>query len=139
MSLGVTRRRRPRSNGRPFKAKWRRYVRVHHAEFAAGELRNGVSLNALVDALGGDAFRTTQLNARANNGRNVNLRKAFMQQASVRLTDQAAGCLTSRLQEALAVHGRLPASDLDGLDRPRIREGPFTTRAHIRASKAGPL
>lgn len=101
-----------------WKRKWPHYIRVHHAEFVAGELRNGVSLNALMDALGSDAFRTTQDNARSSNGGNVNPRKAYMQQPAVRLSQEAASCLTRRLQEAFTLHGRLPTDDLDRLDWP---------------------
>jgi hypothetical protein len=56
---------------RPWKAKWRNYVRAHHAEFVAGELRNGVSLAELMDTWGSDAFRSTHENARTANGRNA--------------------------------------------------------------------
>lgn len=103
---------------RPWKRKWPNYIRVHHAEFVAGELRNGVSLNALMEALGSDAFTSTQHNARTENGGNVNPRKAYMQQAAVRLTDEAATWLTRRLQTAFARHGRIPADDLNVLDWP---------------------
>src|SRR5262249_18336623 len=47
---------------RPWKAKWPRYVRVHHAEFVAGSMSNGVSLNELMDSLGSDSFAATQRN-----------------------------------------------------------------------------
>ena len=37
---------------RSWKSRWPRYIRVHHAEFIAGTLENGVSLGELMDALG---------------------------------------------------------------------------------------
>lgn len=107
-------------NARPWKQKWRNYVRVHHAEFVAGELRNGVSLTELMEIWGSDSFRSTQHNARTQNGRNTNPRKAFMQQPAVQLTDDAAAWVAHRLEAALAVHGRVPAEQLDRLDWPEL-------------------
>ncbi len=106
---------------RSWKEQWRNYIRVHRAEFVAGEMRNGVSLNALMDALGSDAFRSTQRNARAGNGRNTNPRKAYMQQPAVLLTDEAAAWLTTRLEASFTLHGRIPADALDRLDWPAAR------------------
>lgn len=37
---------------RQWKAQWPHYIRVHHGEFVAGTLANGISLNRLMDALG---------------------------------------------------------------------------------------
>jgi len=45
---------------RPWKVRWPHYVRVHHAEFVAGTLANGVSLAELMNVLGSDAFAVTQ-------------------------------------------------------------------------------
>lgn len=101
-----------------WKAQWPNYVRVHHAEFVAGAMRNGVSLAELMDALGSDSFTSTQHNARTRNGRNTNPRKAFMQQPAVRLSDDAAGWLTNRLELAFDLHGRIPDDDLNVLDWP---------------------
>lgn len=101
-----------------WKQKWPHYIRVHDAEFVAGELRNGVSLNALMDALGSDAFTSTQNNARSGNGRNTNPRRAYMQQPAVRLTDEAAAWLTARVERSFELHGRVPADDLEALDWP---------------------
>ncbi len=44
------------------------YVRVHHGEFVAGTLRNGVRLSELMDTLGSDAFVSTQNHARTGSG-----------------------------------------------------------------------
>lgn len=45
---------------RDFKRTWSRYIRVHHAEFVAGPLGNGVSLNELIGTLGVDSFESTR-------------------------------------------------------------------------------
>jgi hypothetical protein len=46
------------------------YIRVHHAEFVAGTIGNGVSLNELMDELG-QSFMATQRNA---GGRGIRIR-----------------------------------------------------------------
>ena len=48
---------------RPWRARWSRYIRVHHAEFVDGTMDNGVSLGELMSALGADSFASTQRNA----------------------------------------------------------------------------
>ncbi|MEZ6081222.1 MAG: hypothetical protein R3C56_37805 [Pirellulaceae bacterium] len=53
---------------RHWKDTWPHYVRVHHAEFVAASLANGISLNALMDALKSDAFLPTQRNAARGEG-----------------------------------------------------------------------
>ncbi len=62
---------------RPWKVKWPHYIRVRNAEFLGGTLSNGVSLNRLMDALGPDAFMSTQRNAAQGWG-NVVPRRAYM-------------------------------------------------------------
>jgi HKD family nuclease len=42
---------------RSWKATWPRYIRVYHAEFVAGTMANGVSLNELMGALGANLRR----------------------------------------------------------------------------------
>lgn len=53
---------------RPWKARWPHYVRVRDGEFLAGTLAEGVSLGELMDALGAEAFWSTQRNALAGRG-----------------------------------------------------------------------
>jgi hypothetical protein len=53
---------------RGWKATWSRYIRVHHAEFVAGTMANGVSLNELMGALGTNSFSPTQRNASRGEG-----------------------------------------------------------------------
>lgn len=102
---------------RPFKKKWPHYIRVHHPEFVAGSMDNGISLNELMDSLHKDAFAATQENAHKGKG-NINPRKAYMQQPAVRLSTQGLVWLNARLEAAFIDHGRIPQIDLDKLDWP---------------------
>jgi hypothetical protein len=104
---------------RPWKMDWPHYVRVHHAEFLAGTLANGVSLNDLMDALQSDAFLPTQRNAAKGDG-NTDPRRAYMQQAAVELTTQANAWLNERLQQAYLRHGKLAPATLSQLDWPTV-------------------
>jgi hypothetical protein len=108
---------------RPWKAQWPHYVRVHHAEFVAGRLSNGVSLRALIDALGTDAFASTQ--ARAARGESgINPRMSVRQQPAVRLSSEGAAWLSAQLDKAFFLHGRVPTDDLAELDWPEDVVGP---------------
>jgi PLD-like domain len=102
---------------RPWKARWPHYIRVHHAEFVAGQLTNGVRLSELMDVLEADAFASTQRNHGRGVG-NVNPRLAVRQQAAVRLTSEGASWLTERLERSFDFHGRVPADELAKLDWP---------------------
>jgi hypothetical protein len=104
---------------RIWKEKWPHYVRVHHAEFLAGSLSNGVSLNKLMNALKSNAFLPTQRNAIRGQG-NTNPRKAYMQQPGVELSPQGLAWLNDQLQRAYARHGKLSPTELDQLDWPAI-------------------
>lgn len=102
---------------RPWKADWPNYVRVHHGEFLAGTLANGIRLSELMDTLGANAFASTQRNALQGRG-NTDPRKAFQQQASVKLTTEAVCWLNERLEAAFSKHGKLSEAQLDTLDWP---------------------
>lgn len=102
---------------RSWKASWPHYIRVHQAEFVAGSLGNGVSLNELMDALGLDSFASTQRNAAKGQG-NVDPRRAYRQQPAVGLSPQGLAWLSDRLETAFATHGKIPAADLATLDWP---------------------
>lgn len=102
---------------RPWKADWPRYVRVHHAQFVAGIMANGVSMNELMDVLMAQSFAPTQRNARIGVG-NTNPRKAYLRQAAVELSSEGFGWLADRLQAAFLEHGNVPQYALDALDRP---------------------
>jgi hypothetical protein len=103
---------------RPWKATWPRYIRVHNAVFVAGTLANGVSLNALMDALGPRAFASTLRNLEAGKGGNTDPRQAYRQQAAVQLTDEAQRWLADRLQTQFDTYGIIPLDTLDTLDWP---------------------
>ena len=104
---------------RPWKATWPRYIRVHHAEFVAGTMANGVSLNELMDALGADSFLPTQRNATRRAG-NTDPRRAYRQQAAVELSNQGFEWLSDRLQAAFDEHGKVAQDILDKLDWPAL-------------------
>ncbi len=104
-------------NCRSWKKDWPIYVRVHHAEFVAGTLRNGIRLSALMDELKSDSFISTQEHARRGDG-NTDPRQAFRQQASVQLTKEAFAWLNQRLEIAFAKHGKLTPAELETLDWP---------------------
>ena len=104
---------------RPWRKKWPHYIRVHHAEFLAGQLRNGVSLNKLMAELKSDAFESTQKNAVSGNG-NTNPRNAYKQQPAVKLSDEGCNWLNSRLEIAFQKHGKLAPEELEQLDWPDL-------------------
>jgi hypothetical protein len=104
---------------RSWKAKWPRYVRVHHAEFVAGNMANGVSLNEMMDTLGSSSFASTQRNATRGEG-NTDPGRAYRQQPAVELSPKGFAWLGERLEAAFRAHGKLPANDLARLDWPEI-------------------
>ena len=110
---------------RPWKEKWSRYIRVHHAEFVAGAMGNGISLNELMAALSADSFASTQRHAASGNG-NTNPRTAYLQRADVQLSGDGLSWLSERLQAAFEAHGKVPQDRLDRLDWPDMPSGPTT-------------
>ena len=104
---------------RPWKVRWPRYIRVHHAEFIAGTMQNGVSLAELMDTLGSDSFAPTQRHAASGQG-NTNPRRSFMQKPAVELSQEGFEWLNARLQTAFDVHGQLPRTVLRELDWPEV-------------------
>ena len=101
---------------RDWKKNWPCYIRVHHAEFVAGTMENGVSLGELMGTLGADSFASTQRNAERGRD-NINPRRALMQQPGVRLSEKGYAWLSQRLQEAFEAHGKVPEADLRKLDQ----------------------
>ena len=124
---------------RTWKKDWPAYVRVHSAELIAGTLKNGISLSALMDEMKSDAFISTQRNARAQNGGNINPRLALMQKAHVQLTKEAFVWLAAKLQACFEQHGKLTPSELETLDWPEIAlndlEDYITWSVHIEGRK----
>ncbi|WP_437284337.1 phospholipase D family protein [Sorangium sp. So ce406] len=104
---------------RSWKKDWPHYVRVHHAEFVDGTLANGVSLNALMEALESDAFRVTQEHARRGEG-NTNPRHAYRQQPQVELSREGFAWMSAALDRAFAEHGKLSPEILAKLDWPSL-------------------
>jgi hypothetical protein len=104
---------------RPWKEQWPRYVRVHDAEFVAGTMANGVSLNELMETLRSDSFASTQRNAGRGEG-NTDPRRAYLQQAAVELSPEGIAWLTERLDAAFAAHGKVPVDTLATLDWPLV-------------------
>lgn len=104
---------------RPWKEKWPRYIRVHHAEFVAGTMANGVSLNEVMERLGADSFAPTQRNAARGEG-NTNPRRAYLQQAAVELSAKGFSWLGGKLQAAFDTYGTVPQDTFFQLDRPKL-------------------
>ena len=102
---------------RRWKQDWSNYIRVHHAEFVAGSLANGVSLNVLMDALGSDSFASTKRNAKLREG-NTNPRRSYSQQSAVVLSAEGFSWLGERFQTALDTYGKIPENRLAALDSP---------------------
>jgi hypothetical protein len=107
---------------RPWKVDWPHYVRVHHAEFIAGNLSNGISLNELMITLKADSFAATQRNALSRVG-NTDPRRAYQQQAAVELAPQGIAWLNERLEIAFARHGKIAPVALESLDWPTLPPG----------------
>ena len=108
---------------RPWKEKWPRYLRVHHAEFVAGTMGNDASLNELMDTLGANSFAPTQRNAARGQG-NTNPRGAYLQQAAVELSPAGSSWLGDRLQAALDAHGKVLRETLGRLGWPDLPAAP---------------
>ena len=104
---------------RAWKADFSRYIRVHHAEFVAGSMANGISLNEMIEALGANSFASTQRNAARGDG-NTNPRKAYQQKPAMELSAEGAVWLGERLQSAFYRHGKVPQEELDELDWPQV-------------------
>ena len=104
---------------RGWKKDWPYYIRVRNAEFIAGTLSNGISLNRLMDALGSDAFVRTQDNTTAGVG-NFDPRQSLKQQPQVKLSAQGYAWLQHEFETALSRYGRLPKADLARLDWPNL-------------------
>lgn len=111
---------------RPWKEHWPRYVRVHDAAFVNGEMRNGVSINEMMNALEADSFASTQRNSAAGRG-NTNPRVAYRQQAHFELSAQGLSWLSERLDGSFAAHGKVLPETLDKLEWPSLCITPSST------------
>ena len=99
---------------RSWKKDWSRYIRVHHPEFVAGTMENGISLNEMMNTLSVDSFASTQRNAASGKG-NTNPRRAYSQQAHVELSTDGLLWLSKQLQAAFETYGKVPQDTLDTL------------------------
>ncbi len=102
---------------RKWKDTWPHYIRVHHAQFIAGNMANGISMREMLDVLGPHAFSSTQ--ERLHEGElNPNPRRSVGQQPAVRLTAQGFAWLGERFQQHLDRYGAIPNAAIDRLDWP---------------------
>lgn len=104
----------------PWMDSWSNFVRVHHAEFLAGTLQNGVRLSDLMDDLGTNSFASTQKRA-AGGEKGIDPRRAYGQQPAVRLSREGLDWLNARLEQAFRDHGKLRPDELDDLYWPELR------------------
>jgi hypothetical protein len=102
---------------RAWREKWPHYIRVHHAQFIAGVLGNGVRLSELMDELEENSFDTTQRHA-ANGTGSTNPRGAYRQQPAVRLSSIGYEWLNQKLEEAFQTDGKIPEAEMEQLDWP---------------------
>lgn len=82
-------------------------------------MANGISLNEMMEALGTDAFASTQRNAARGEG-NTNPRQAYLQQAAVELSREGLVWLSERLDAAFQAHGKIPEETMATLDWPAV-------------------
>ena len=104
---------------RPQKEHWSSYIRVHHTEFLAGTLSNGVSLYEMMGELGPASFSTSLRRTEAGE-ENVDPRKSYQRKPGIKLTHEGRAWLHEQLLRAFAEHGKLPADELAKLDWPDI-------------------
>ena len=88
-----------------WRSRWPHYVRVHHGEFVAGNLENGISLEHMMDELRHHAFASTQRNERSGKG-NTNPRHSFRQQPDVELSGNGAAWMDRALTKAFGRFGK---------------------------------
>jgi HKD family nuclease len=100
---------------RSWKEKWPRYIRVHDAHFINGTLKDGISMNELMEKFGYNSFASTLRNKIKEDG-NINPRTAYMQQASVELTEDAASWLKDTIDTKLSYYGQISNSILSKIE-----------------------
>lgn len=107
---------------RPWKAQWPHYVRVYDAQFVAGTLANGISLNSLMTTLDEKSFGPTQEHASSGKG-NIDPHRSLNRQPGVRLSPEGIDWMVEQLDLAFIQHGKLLPADLSGLDWPTLPSG----------------
>ena len=104
----------------PWRKEYGSYIRVDEegfkAEFIDGTMEDGISLYALMEALGSDSFAATQRNALAGKGSNTNPRKSIARKPHIQLSEKGFAWLTDKLREAFARHGKISIRDIEESD-----------------------
>ena len=103
----------------PWNDRWYNYIRVYNAEFIAGNIANGISLNLLMKKLGANAFASTK-RKKLNNNIHINPRLSIRNQPAVELSDEGINWLSHELENAFRKYGKLPATELDNLYWPTM-------------------
>lgn len=114
-------------SARSWKSRWGRYIRVHHAEFVAGTLADGVSLRDLMDELRYRAFASTTRHFAQGAG-NTDPRRSFRRKPAVELSAEGESWLRERLEAAFDSCGKIPHQQIDELDWPAARTPPLRAR-----------
>ena len=91
---------------RPWKSRYRNYIRVHDAHFIDAELGVGVSMAEMLTALGADAWRSTHENHRSGGG-NTDPFLSYLRKPGMQLTDVSRAWVHRRLQKLLRTHGEV--------------------------------
>ena len=102
-------------NLRKWRREWPHYIRINRPEFVKGRLGDRISLYRLMQELGSNIFASTYAHALEKDG-NIDPRKAYIRQASVRLTPYAARIINERLDDLFSNFGRFTEEDLQGID-----------------------
>lgn len=95
---------------RPWKLRYQNYIRVHDAHFVEAELGVGISMAEMLRALGSDAWRSTQENARAGRG-NTDPFASYLRKPGMQLTDISRAWIDQRLQRLLRRHGEVDLTE----------------------------
>jgi hypothetical protein len=95
---------------RPWKSRYKNYIRVHDAHFVDAELRVGISMAEMLSTLGADAWRSTQENARAGRG-NTDPFASYLRKPGMQLTDTSRAWIDRRLQRLLRTHGEVDLTE----------------------------
>ncbi|MGQ0588667.1 MAG: phospholipase D family protein [Sphingosinicella sp.] len=93
-------------DARSWKSRYKNYIRVHDAHFVDAELGVGISMAEMLSALGADAWRSTQDNARAGRG-NTDPFLSYLRKPGMQLTDISRKWIDRRLQRLLRTHGEV--------------------------------
>ena len=112
---------------RSWKSRWGSYIRVHHVEFVAGTLADGVSLREPMDELRYRAFASTTRNFAQGAG-NMDPRRSFRSKPVVELSAEGESWLRERLETAFDSRGKIPHEHIAELDWPEVPTVPLRAR-----------